>query len=122
MEGALISLVPRPPPASHRFHYCTETNGTLGPGNEVKVHGERERTKLSRSSIYPFINFPSEFCRAPYQVVMRVPEGVTITIAAGIRMLELIFSLLVNLDLGEGVRAAILERAVWSAVCLGHFD
>ena len=53
---------------------------------------------------------------------MRVPEGVTITIAAGIRMLELIFSLLVNLDLGEGVRAAILESAVWSAVCLGHFD
>ena len=37
------------------------------------------------------MNFPSEFCRAPYQLVMRVPEGVTMTTAAGIRMLELSF-------------------------------
>lgn len=52
---------------------------------------------------------------------MRVPEGVTITIAAGIRMLELIFSLLVNLDLGEGVRAAILESAVLECSLLRTF-
>ena len=55
------------------------------------------------------MNFPSEFCRAPYQLVMRVPDGVTMTTAAGIRMLELVpspfppplhlFSLLVNLEL-----------------------
>ena len=26
-----------------------------------------------------------EFCRAPYQVVMKIPDGVSITNAAGIR-------------------------------------
>jgi len=30
----------------------------------------------------------AEFCRAPYQLVMRVPDGMLLTNAAGIRMLE----------------------------------
>ena len=38
----------------------------------------------------------SEYCRAPYQMVMAVPEDVSTTDAAGIRMLLLIFILKTN--------------------------